>query len=227
MAVRLPELYRPLGMDEDEIRSAEWRAGIAQKEIDAGFPTLHAHSLLGLWGALECLVEDIFRESIKALPELLSGETLSKIKLPVSVLYGPEEDRANLLLFELSRNLGADKRLGVGQFEVILDPVRLGGGVPPKIREAILHAQQIRHIWAHRGGTADGQFVERRPGRARVGERVDMKADEFLPIMHGLHMYALVILNRHMKNLGRAAVAAHCPGYEGVLTDDVAEVQPA
>lgn len=166
-AAELPELYRDLDVDEENLKWVEWKAGVAQKEIDAGFPTLHAHSLLGLWGALECLVEDIFRESIKALPELLAGEALSKIKLPVSVLYGSEEERANLLLFELSRNLGADKRLGVGQFEVILDPINLGGAVPHKIKDAVFDAQQTRHIWAHRGGIADATFVERRPGVGR------------------------------------------------------------
>ncbi|KIM15295.1 hypothetical protein QV65_24580 [Rhodococcus erythropolis] len=66
--VNTPEIYRALEMDEAMIEHAEWKAAHAQKEIDAGFSTLHAHSLLGLWGAFECLIEDIFKEAIMLIP---------------------------------------------------------------------------------------------------------------------------------------------------------------
>lgn len=56
-ALRAPELFRILEMSDAEIKRAKWKAGRARREVDAGFPTLHAHSLLGLCGALECFVE--------------------------------------------------------------------------------------------------------------------------------------------------------------------------
>jgi hypothetical protein len=51
---------------EDERKAGkEWLeeqekfAQLAQSEIDRDFPVLHGHALMGAWGALECLIEDL------------------------------------------------------------------------------------------------------------------------------------------------------------------------
>src|SRR5690242_5096489 len=53
--------------DSDAVRKAdeEWLeeqdkfAQLAQSEIDLDFPLLHSHALVGVWGALEYLIEDL------------------------------------------------------------------------------------------------------------------------------------------------------------------------
>lgn len=214
--INLPEIYRIIGMEDARITQAEWKAEQAKKEIDAGFATLHAHSLLGLWGALECLIEDIFKASIRADMSLLTSSAFSKIKLPLDILFGPDGAREEAVLLELVRSTSSEKSVGITQFERILNPIGLGGEVPMKIKDAVFRAQQIRHVWAHRGGIADAAFVARCPDRAQIGDKLTMDSTEFLHLMHGLHMYGWVIANRHLRSIGEKQVAVACHGYKDV-----------
>lgn len=218
-ALGIPKVQRIFDIEQDQIERAEQDAERAKKEIDAGFPTLHAHSLLGIWGAFECLVEDVFKATIKADPSLLSGEAFAKIKLPLDILFASDDDRAEAVLSELTRATSSEKSVGITQFERILKPINLGGPVPARVKDAVFLAQQIRHVWAHRGGIADATFVARCPGRAQVGARIDMGMKEFFHLSNGLGIYSFVILNRQFKNVGTPFVIAESPGYEGVFEE--------
>jgi hypothetical protein len=193
----------------------QWKADVAEVEAQAGFPTLHAHALLGLWGAFERLVEDTFVALIVDQPELLESEPFAKVKLPMKAALSSGEERAQAVLYEVTRNAGADKKLGVNQFENVLKYVGMADVVPEKVSDSVFAAQQVRHVWAHRGGTADVQFVERCPKRANVGEKLMIEFEEFAHHMHGLHMYGWVIMNRHLKKIGEALVLNECHGYRG------------
>lgn len=210
-----PELQELLGYSDEEIVGNKRKAAIANVEIEAGFPTLHAHALLGLWGAFERLVEDIFVALIAAKPELLEGERFAKIKLPMRAALSSGEERAQAVLYEVTRNSSAPKKLGVNQFEDVLDYVSLSGVVPENVKDSVFTAQQVRHVWAHRGGTADAQFVERCPARAKVGEKLMMDMAEFSRYMHGLHMYGWIIMSRYLESLGERVIKRECVGYEG------------
>ncbi|AZI61357.1 hypothetical protein RQN9TF_09490 [Rhodococcus qingshengii] len=215
----VPEMYRILKGAQDVIERAEKEAERAQKEIDAGYPTLHAHSLLGLWGAFECLVEDFFKATIKADPGLLSGDAFAKIKLPIDILFASDDERAETVLGELTRATSSEKSIGVTQFERILRPINLGGSVPTRVKDAVFQAQQIRHIWAHRGGVADATFVGRCPARAKTGEKVQMDTEEFFHLAGGLAMYSMIIVNRQWKNVGTEFLFTEASGYEGVFEE--------
>jgi hypothetical protein len=180
--------------------------------------------LLGLWGAFECFVEDLFTAALEAQPDLLTSEAFSKVKLPVSMMVGVEErDRFQAVLTEVTRASGSDLAQGVAKFERILTPVGLGGMVPGRIKDSVYNAQQIRNVWAHRGGTADQRFLERCPHLGfEIGATVSLDAPTFLHLMHGLHMYARVILNRARDNAHAPRGVGDCVGYEGCF----AEVPP-
>jgi hypothetical protein len=45
--------------DSDQLKSAVADASLAKSEVENGFPLVHAHALLGVWSALEALVEDV------------------------------------------------------------------------------------------------------------------------------------------------------------------------
>lgn len=220
----LPEILRILRgalreSDAEGLARAERTASLSKRESDAGFPTLHAHSLLGLWGSFECFVEDLFVAMLEDDPSHLSDAAFSKVKLPVALLSGSEHDRYRAILYEASRVTDADLAIGVTKFERLLRMVGLGGEVPDSIKEAVFQSQQIRNVWAHCGGIADARFVARCPNLGfSDGEKVNMRADTFLPLMHGLHMYGVVIFNRYQATRGRDEVFVECAGYKGVLT---------
>ncbi|ORB46770.1 hypothetical protein BST43_26555 [Mycobacteroides saopaulense] len=210
-----PQIMNLAGLTEEEMSSGKWKASRADKEIEAGFPTLHAHALLGLWGAFERFIEDVFVAAIVDAPEILGGEMFAKLKLPLKVALSSGEERARGIMLEISRAAGSDSKTGINQFENILNYVGLSGVTPPNVRDAVFNAQQVRHVWAHRGGVADEQFVGRCPSRAKVGDKLMIDIGEFGIYMHGLHMYGILIMNRHLLNLGEPLVLSECEGYKG------------
>lgn len=216
-----PELFRILDFDSKKIERAEWKAERARREVESGFPNLHAHALLGLFGALECLVEDLFVASIRHNPELLGSDGFARIKLPISAFYGSDaEEKYHLILLEVSRAMKSDLMVGVGKYESLLNLVGLAGAIPRKVRDYIYEGQQVRNVWAHRGGTADARLVQNCPTAGFViGESVLITADRFQKYMHALHMYGVVITNRHRALLGRRAVISECHGFEGSLAE--------
>ena len=46
---------------------------------------------------------------------------------------------------------------------------------------------------------------------------MDINATVFLEMMHGMHMYAVVLSNRLRLQNGQPALVLECIGYEGVL----------
>lgn len=200
---------------DGDMESALWHAGIAQKEIESGFATLHAHTLLGLWGALECLVEDLFLEVIGADETLFVKEEFRKLKVPVSAL-GNQASRNLSILMEASKQVG-DRR-GIGLFENLLKFVGLAGEVPTRISSQIYYAQCIRNVWAHRGGIADETFVRGCPTPGiTIGQRISIDKALFAGLMHAMHMYVKVIDNRMRSREGFLPISSECPGYEGLL----------
>ncbi|WP_138842656.1 hypothetical protein [Rhodococcus pyridinivorans] len=214
----MPDIVRILKLGEAKGKEAAESAVPAQKEIDADFATLHAHSLLGLWGAFECFVEDVFKASIVDNSTLLLEEPFKKMKLPVDVFFTTESEFAEIVLTELGRT-GSEKKIGVTQFEQILKTVHLDGAVPERVKDAVFLAQQIRHVWAHRGGTADSLFVSRFESRAEIGDKLNIGQDEFWRLARGLLMYSVVIMNRHFKRAGVKLMSHEQAGYEGVLAE--------
>ena len=219
----MPELLLILdpNREDDKLDLANVKAEKAQKEIDAGFPTVHAHSLLGLCGAFERFIEDLFIAGIASDPSLLSSESFSKVKVPLSVIYGlADEDRNRAILAEASRTAGFDLAGGVTRFERILDLVQLGGQVPAKIRKLVFQAIEIRNVWAHRGGVADARFVETCPDSGyAVGDKIEMKTEVFMPFMYAFNMYAVVIVNRRASQEGGKLIDLELPGFEGSLEE--------
>lgn len=223
--IQMPEMHRTLegalgSSDPQEYEAklarAVWKADQARAEVEAGFPTLHAHSLLGLWGALECFIEDVFLACIDNEPGLLASESFAKIKLPVATAFATDHaERDAAILLATSQAVGGDLGQGVGRFERLLGTVGFSGSVPEKVATAIYEAQQIRNVWAHRGGLADRRFIDACPhlGFAH-GQRVNVDGDLFMRLMHGMHMYGVVVLNRGLLSVGREPIAAACPGYE-------------
>jgi hypothetical protein len=133
---------------------------------------------------------------------------------------GDERDRLVAIMTETSRALNADVGVGATKFERLLAAVELGGPIPAAVRNALYLAQQIRNVWAHRGGVADKRFVDACPQlEYEVGDRVNMTQEVFLPLMHGLHMYSIVVINRYLVMTGRERVSVECPGYEGCLLE--------
>jgi hypothetical protein len=222
-ALREPEILRVLQAENPLIERAEWIAARAKPELERGFPTLHAHALLGLYGALECLIEDIFVAVIAAQPAVLASEAFDKLKLPVSLMMSEDlASRNAAVLREASQMSGFDLAAGVTKYERLLKFVGLNGPVPVRVKDSLYVSQNVRNVWAHRGGIADQRFVNRCPTfGVAVGDEIVLTTERFLPMMHGLHMYGMVVANRELHRLRRPRLDLECHGFEGCLSEIV------
>lgn len=170
----------------------------AQKTIDEGHQLLHRNLLIGVWGAFEAAVEDIVVFWIRAHPRHFEFDGLQRLKVAAGPFLQLDEDaRARFLVREMQRSRGAEQRLGVGQFESLLDQVGLGGAVDEDCRRDLLEAQQLRHVIAHRGGVADADFQTHCGylGYA-VGEPVVVAPERFRGMVASMSSYVSQIIER-------------------------------
>jgi hypothetical protein len=149
---------------QSQIAEARTRGEFATQEVEQGFPFLCGHTIVGLWGAFEAAMEDFLVRWILYSPGSLEAVSQHRLRVPATnFMNATDQERAQLLLAELSRNLQADVKLGISRFEELLSRFDLAGNPEQELRQKIFEMQQVRHIWAHRGGLADVQFKERCP----------------------------------------------------------------
>jgi hypothetical protein len=149
---------------QSQIAEARKRAELAAQEVEQGFPLLCGHTIVGLWGAFEAAIENFLTRWIVYSPSSLEDISQIRLRVPATdFMQASDQERARLLLAELSRNLQADARLGISRFEELLNRFNLGGNPKDEVKREVFEMQQVRHIWAHRGGLADAQFKDRCP----------------------------------------------------------------
>jgi hypothetical protein len=184
--------------DSEWFISAKRLADVANTEASKEFPLLHAHSLLGLWSALEALVEDVSVAWIMTKPETLQRPAFSKIRVSiVEFQLLTTEEQMRYLVAEAQRDLKAELRLGITRFEKLLDAIGMNGSTPNEVSKAIYEAQQVRNAIAHRGGLADRQLTQACPWLGlNSGERIVIGHRKFKYYLQAIHLYILGINNR-------------------------------
>ncbi|HSZ64316.1 MAG TPA: hypothetical protein VK828_21135 [Terriglobales bacterium] len=138
---------------ERDLKRAEADAEFAKKEIERGFPLLHAHTLVGLWGAFEAAIEDCVVGMLMNEPDVLRSEAFSKLRIPLAEFELLEkEDRMRVLLAEVGRGQGLGKRQGVDSFESLLAHAKLSGVVDPEVKKTMWEMHHVRNVSSWNGG---------------------------------------------------------------------------
>jgi hypothetical protein len=189
---------------DQQLIEANKRAAFAKREVEEGFPLLCAHSLVGLWGAFEAAFDDFLVNWLTAHPEELTD--MDTIRLRVSAnefLAMGNQDRIRLILGELARSQSVNARMGISRFEGMLSRIGLSGEVPDTIKRRVFEMQQVRHLWAHRGGRPDELFRDRCPwiepdptGKIRVDVK---KLNDY---GSATVLYAIDVENRALRRHG-------------------------
>ena len=179
---------------EEATRHAEF----AEKEVDEGFPLLHAHTLVGLWGALEVAIDDLLVGILANEPTLLQNDSFGKIRVPLADFQVLETDeRMRLLIRELGRTPGAGRRQGVDQFEALLSHFALSGDVERQVKQDILEINHVRNVIVHRGSLADRRLTQCCPWMdLRIGDKVLVTPVGFRRYSQALESYVLEITYR-------------------------------
>lgn len=214
----LPTAYGSLG-DAVDLESSLFRSRRALREIEDGFWMLHSHALMGLWSALESLIENVCVARIMNNRSLLASEGFRKVRIPASTLAENDEEMlARAAYVEILKACPSGK--APGRFENILKTVGIDGQVPASVSRSVFDAHRTRNICAHKSGIIDNEYLQNGDvENLKAGDRVPLDFPAFARLMHGIHMYAIVILNRWRLEQGKALIRSECSGYEGSLSE--------
>jgi hypothetical protein len=159
---------------ESHIAQAKRSADLARSEVETEFPLLHAHSLLGIWGALEAVVEDVVRAWLTHRKKLLvESEPLSGVKVPLAAFQAMRpSQRIDYLIDQFPRGTGVGG--GFPRFEKLLSIAGLDGQVDEILRRKLIEVHQTRNVYAHRSGFVDSKARQACPWRRdwKVGKPV-------------------------------------------------------
>lgn len=184
--------------EEDRLATVTQKAEVARQELERGFPLLHSHALMGIWGALEAMVADVCVAHALSNPVVLQREPFSKIKVPaVTFLSYSRRQQTVVLLEEAQKPHGTTARIGIEQFEVPLGLVGLNGAVDPDVRNTMRIAKALRNLVAHRAGVVDARFLQTCPDVGlEEGQVVKITGDQMMAVVGAMSMYAHAISNR-------------------------------
>lgn len=192
---------------------------LAESEIQRDFPLLHSHSLVGLWGALEACMSDIFIGWIEHLDSSEWTPPMRKLKVQLSEwLALPEADRSPWLLDQIRRDRSSDLKSGIQQFESVLSAIGLDGSVDPAIREVMFQVKSLRNVIAHKGGRVDARFVEDCPSfKLSVGDDLRLSNTQIEAANTTMVLYVKSVLDRIRSRAGEGPYESE-PSYPGNIT---------
>lgn len=211
--VRLLNEQRP-DRDPDraaaDIAHAEHTAKLVSSARATDFALLHAHTIMGVWGALEAGIEDLVVAWLADKPDLLAVGPLANQKLVASLFESlPREERMRQLVTDWRRG---KRFIGVTAFESVLELIRLDGGVSELVRSNLRLMQQYRHLVAHRGGVADQRFVDICPDLGYItGDVVRINRDQMGAMLLACTVYAAEVDDRVLRALKLPAVERPIP----------------
>ena len=140
-------------------------AGLAKDEVAHDFALLHAHSVVGIWGAMDAWIHDLLASWIRRVPQsfpLLAdflGNTRGQVKVKLdaqSLLHGTQDAVAVTLVDAVVATLKdqGGRARGVEWFEGRLRAVGLGRQDDdlPESARLLLSMEIVRHAYAHSAG---------------------------------------------------------------------------
>lgn len=205
-----------LDVPEEFFHGQRKRVELAKEEEKNDFPLLHAHTLVSVWSALEAGIQDLLVLVLLNDDKAISQESLSKIKVGVAEFIALDDiERARLLVNELYRNVRADQKQGVNQFESVLSFFDLDGEISDNVQRDIFELQQLRHVLVHRAGVADRLLTKRCPWMGvEVGQKVRIDHTKYLELLKSTTAYFWMVTRRAIEKY-----EAGNPYAEGIETE--------
>lgn len=197
---------------DSAMQDAEW----VEAEAASGFPLLHAHSVVGIWSAVEVMTEDFALVWLENVPSAWQVQEVAKIKLPISRLrqLGPLDQPA-IVIAELTRSFTPEIRRGAGQLKALLGVFNLWPTIGPNLQKGLHELCQVRNVLVHCAGKADQKFVEDCSWfGVDVGTIIKIPHPLYAWYFHIARRFAERVLNQAMLSLGFQG--CNCPGMDEV-----------
>jgi hypothetical protein len=220
---QLPELVDSIDddeLDEETRKSVQDDADWIKKEEKEGFPVLHAHAVVGIWGSIEVLSEDFAVAWLRNTRSAWNKPEITKLKILLGQYNQLREDeRPRFVVQELSRAMGADLRRGVGKLTSLLSVFGLDPILGQNTKLALHELCQIRNGVVHCGGLADKKLIAECPHLGfRPGQRIR--------INHKLYLWYHKAANCFAERVAhQALLAVDLPGCTCSGADEI-EARP-
>ena len=196
--------YKNREFTANDLEHARKKAELAEREQKNGFPLLHAQALVTICGALENLMHTFVVNWLTNYPTAKQVKAVREIKLEIWRYDSLDAEELNEYIFEtLRRDLNVPMRQGVSQFEALLEPFGLSGGVTKIVRDDIYEMYNVRNVLVHRRGKADTKLIEACPALGySLGDTVVVKHRRFGEYSHHAARYAFEVLQRIALKVG-------------------------
>ena len=190
------------------IEESKQLAEFAKDEIDNDFPLLHAHAIVGIWGALEACIDDLLVSVLVHDTDARRHEAFAKVKVSVTELEDMDsEERMRIVMEEAKRLLRAEQRIGINTFEAILATVDLSGDVLEDTRRDMIELQQLRHVFVHHGGIVDRKLLRHCPWlNIKPGTRIMLKRKDYERFTRAVVNYVKAVIERVTKKYSECEV---------------------
>lgn len=189
--------------DVDE--TMEKFASFAAHEKERGFPVLHAHASVILWGFFQASIEDLLAAFLMNEPERLRTEPFARIRIPLAEFEGSErEERMQLLITELKRSANVSRRHGLDRIEALLEPFGFSGPVHDLVKKEVCALDHIRNVIVHRACLVDRRLADACPWlNLKIGEPVIITHTAFKRYDSALTHYLGRIMERVAAHFGK------------------------
>lgn len=188
--------------------SAETIQAYAQEQAVAGVPYLFGLAATKLWSILETLVYDLVLEELQHPERWMATKPFSNYKVSLAdFMTMTREEQIEALAREYKHMQGADRQIGVGRLESMLNPISLGGGVDDEVKRALLELSQVRNVIVHRLGIVDARLVTNCPWLGlRVGQALMLKNDDYWIYAGATLYYILEVRQRYHGKLNKTPI---------------------
>lgn len=163
----------------------------AKEQIESGFSTVHRHSLVGLWCAVETAVEDSVVLILERSPQAAELLTDAGYKVKVSPLDSPNEEQLRRVYSSLERQARDRGNIAEAWMD-LLAALDVKFSLSAQHISAIAEANEVRNCILHRGGEIDGRAASRATGlKAFVGQRIKVDETQYLGYYDALGAFAV------------------------------------
>lgn len=166
----------------------------AKEHIGNGFATMHRHSLVGLWCAVETAVEDSILLILEKSPQAEDLLRNAGYKVKPSPLASLNEEQLRQVFSSLERQ-ARDRGNITEAWLNLLAALDVKFSLSAQNINTIAEANEVRNCILHRGGEIDERAVSKAPGlKAIVGQRIELNEQQYLGYYDALGAFTTAMI---------------------------------
>jgi hypothetical protein len=175
------------------------------KELEENHCHLYNQLLITLWAITEAKIDDVILSYVLAVPSVLKKEAFTNLKCTIGdMLGGTTRHKARLALRLYRESKGGAFKRGAERFNLMLDVVGLGGGIPTKVSQHFIEMSEIRHNLVHRNGVIDKKLALACPWmKLPENHRIGIDRSYILRLLMAIKFYIMEIDRRIMKSFNQ------------------------